>query len=155
MRLAQQRGVVTGLFVKISRDARRIGRKRNAVGDDAVGAHVLAGNHGGAGRHADDILIVRTPIVDSAVGEPVGDRRLRDRAAVASQRVVALLIGGDEKDVASHWIRLPLGNFTFHVFTLSLFPLSAARGWSSPSRLAPRFRKAPDACASAPTRPSK
>ena len=102
MRFAQQRGFVAGLLMKIRRDARRIGRQRNAVGDDAMRAHVLAGDHRRARRHADDILIVRAPIVDSAAREPVGDRRLRDLTAVASERVVALLIGSDKKNVPSH-----------------------------------------------------
>src|SRR5208337_4418228 len=125
-------------------DARRIGRQRDAIGDDAVGAHVLAGYHGGAGRHADHVLIVRAAIVDTAGGEPVGDRSPRYRAAVASERVVALLVGGDKKNVASHGFGSRLENFT----------LSAGRGSLSPSRRARRFRTAPDAAASAPTRPS-
>src|ERR1700722_5517610 len=109
MRLAQQRGVVAGLLMQVRGDARRIGRQSDTVGDDAVSAHVLAGNHGRAGRHADDILIVRAAIVDSAAGEAVGDRRLSDLTAVASERVVALLVGGDEKNVASHLFGLPVG----------------------------------------------
>src|SRR3984957_5593115 len=108
MRLAQQRGVVAGLLMQVRGDARRIGRQSDTVGDDAVSAHVLAGNHGRAGRHADDILIVRAAIVDSAAGEAVGDRRLSDLTAVASERVVALLVGGDEKNVASHCSVSPL-----------------------------------------------
>ena len=109
MRFAQQRGVVAGLFVEVQGDARRIGRESDTIGDDAVSAHVLAGNHGRARRHADDILIVRAAIVDSAAGEPVGDRSLSDLATVASERIVALLVGGDKKNVASHLFGLPVG----------------------------------------------
>src|ERR1700730_3323464 len=102
MRLAEQRGVVAGLLVEVRGDTRRVGRERDTVGDDAVSAHVLAGNHSRAGRHADDILIVRAAIVDSAAGEAVGALSLSDFTAVASEGVVALLIGGDEKNIASH-----------------------------------------------------
>src|SRR5262249_59644501 len=34
--------------------------------------------------------------------EPIGDRRARHRAAVAAERIVALLIGRDEQDLPSH-----------------------------------------------------
>ena len=35
-------------------------------------------------------------------GEAVDDRRAGERAAVAAERVVALLVGGDEQDLAAH-----------------------------------------------------
>src|SRR5580704_13236599 len=107
MRLAQQRGVVTGLLVEVRGDARRVGWESDAVGDDAVSAHVLAGNHRRARRHADDILIVRAAIVDAGVREAVGDWCLCDLTAVASERIVALLVGRDEKNVASHLLFWP------------------------------------------------
>ena len=127
MRLAEQRSMVAGLLMQIRGDARRIGRQRNAVGKDAMGAHVLAGNHRRTRRHAHDILIVRTPIVDAVRREPVRDRRLRNLPAVAPERVVALLIGRDKQNVASH------RNLPFEISYL----VSSAR-CSSPSPLAPQ-----------------
>src|SRR5579862_5050394 len=63
---------------------------------------VLPGEHGRTCRHADGILVVGAPIVDAGACPSVDHRRTRDGAAVASQGVVALLVGGDEQDLASH-----------------------------------------------------
>jgi hypothetical protein len=45
---------------------------------------------------------MRAPVVDAGGGQRVRDRGPRDAPAVASERVVALLVGGDEKNLATH-----------------------------------------------------
>ncbi len=102
--LAEQRGAVAGLLGQVGGDARRVLGQRDAVGHHAVGAHVLAGEHGRARRHAHRVLVVGPPVVDALGGQAVDDRRAGDRAAVAAEAVVALLVGGDEEDVASHGV---------------------------------------------------
>src|SRR5262245_60704398 len=67
-----------------------------------MGAHVLPGEHRRSSRHAHRVLVVRPAVVDALGGEPVRDRRAGDLPAVAAERVVALLAGRDEEDVAAH-----------------------------------------------------
>jgi hypothetical protein len=98
--LADQRGAVT-VLVKVAGDARRVLRQRHAVSVDAVGADVLAGDHRRTRRHADDVLVVGAAVVYPFRGQLVGDRRPRHLTAVALQRVVAHLVGGDQEDVAA------------------------------------------------------
>jgi len=81
---------------------RRSARQRHAVGEYAVSADVLAGDHGRARGHADGVLIVGAAIIEAGGGERIGDRCARDTPAVASERVVTLLVGGDEKNLAAH-----------------------------------------------------
>ena len=102
VRLAEQRGAVAGGVAEVLGDRRRVLGQRHAVGDHAVRAHVLAGEHRRARRHAHRVLVVRALVADAARRQPVDHRRARDRAAVAAQRVVALLVGGDEEDLAAH-----------------------------------------------------
>ncbi len=106
MRLADQRGLVARFVFQILRHARRAFRQRHAVGEDAVGAHILPGEHGRARRHADGVLIVGAGIVDPGPGERVDVRRPAEFVAVAAQRIVTLLVGGDEKYLAAH-VSLP------------------------------------------------
>ena len=100
--LAEQRGAIAGGVLQVRGDAGRVDRQRDTVREHAVCAHVLAGEHRRPGRHAHGVLVVRTPVDDACVGERVDDGCSRDRAAVASERVVALLIGGDEEDLPAH-----------------------------------------------------
>ena len=67
---------------EITRDVRRVGRQRHAVGDDAVRARILSREHRRRARHADDVLHVGPPVVEASDGEPVDDRRPRDVLAV-------------------------------------------------------------------------
>ena len=104
VRLPEQRGAVPGLLGEVRSDARRVVGERHAVGDDAVRAHVLPGDHRRARRHAHRVLVVRAPVVDALRRQPVDDRRARDVVAVAAQRVVALLVGRDEEDLTAHGV---------------------------------------------------
>ena len=87
---------------EVARDARCIRRERDAVHPDSVRTHVLTGEHGAARRHAHHVLRMRAVIDDSPCREGVDHGRARDGTTVASQRVVALLIGGDEENLATH-----------------------------------------------------
>ena len=71
--LAEQRGAVAGFVVEILGDRRRVDRERDPVRHDAVRAHVLARQHGRAGRHAHGVLVVGAPVVD-ALARPGGPR---------------------------------------------------------------------------------
>ena len=102
MRLADERGLVAGLVVQIGGDAGRVVGQRHAVHPDTVGRNILAGDHGCASRHADDVLIVRPGIVDAFAGQTVDRRRAADAVAIASQRIEPHLIGGDEQNFAAH-----------------------------------------------------
>jgi hypothetical protein len=59
MRLAYQRGAIAGFLVEMGRDAWRINWQWHTIREDTMGACILTGDHGCAGRHADDVLIVR------------------------------------------------------------------------------------------------
>src|SRR5581483_12231400 len=102
MRLADESGAVARALAEPCGDARRFSGQRDAVGDHAVGARVLAGQHRRARRCADRVLIVGAAVVDAGGGERVDRGRPRDSAAIASERIVALLVGGDEEDFAPH-----------------------------------------------------
>ncbi len=100
VRLAQQRGPVARCVVEVLRHRRRIDRQGDPVGHHAVRPHVLAREHGRACRHAHRVLVVGPAVVD-ALGRPaVHHRRAGHGAPVAAEAVVALLVGGDEEDVA-------------------------------------------------------
>ena len=82
--------------------------QRHAVHEHAVGARVLAGQDGRAGRHADHRLGVGPVVADPVRGQAVDHRGAGQDAAVAGQGVVALLVGGDQEDLAAHQ-RAPFG----------------------------------------------
>jgi hypothetical protein len=102
VRLADEGGAVAGLLGQVPGDAGGVGGEGDAVGHHAMGAGVLAGEHGAARWHAHGVLVVGPPVDDSGAGEVVDDGGAGDGAAVAAQRVVALLVGGHEQDVAAH-----------------------------------------------------
>jgi hypothetical protein len=96
---AQQGGAVAPVLGQPRRHRRGVGGQGHAVGHHAVGAHVLAGEHGGAGRHADGVLVVGPLVADALGGQAVDHGRAGDAPTVAPEGVVALLVGGDEEDV--------------------------------------------------------
>ena len=116
VRLADEGGAVAGPLREMRGDAGRVGRQRHAVGEHAVRAHVLASQHRRASRHADGVLVVGPPVDDALGRQRVDHRRAGDRAAVAAQGVVALLVGGDEQDLAPHrrqaWLTAAAGPVT-------------------------------------------
>ncbi len=71
--LAEQRRAVARLVVQVLRHGRGVLGERHAVRHDAVGADVLAGQHRGARRHADRVLVVGAAVVDALGGQ--ADRR--------------------------------------------------------------------------------
>ena len=101
VRLADQRGSVSRT-AQVTSDARCVGRQRNAVHPHAVRAHVLAGEHRATRRHAHHVLRMRAVVDDAVAGERIYHGGARDAAAVAAERVVTLLVGGDEENFAAH-----------------------------------------------------
>ena len=101
MRLADDRRAIAGL-VEHGGDRRRVDGERDAVHPHAVGARVLAGDDRRPRRHAHDRLRVGALVPVSGGGERVDDGCAGERATVAAERVEALLIGGDEQDLATH-----------------------------------------------------
>ncbi len=99
--LADERGAVARPAPELARHARRVGWQRDAVGDDAMCLRILAGQHRRARRHAHDVVHVGAAVVHAGAGQGVEHRRAGDPSAVHPQRVVALLVGGDEQDVAA------------------------------------------------------
>src|SRR5262245_27604082 len=92
VRLAEQRSSVPGLLPEVRGDAGRVGGEGHTVRDNAVRADVLAGEHRRTGRHARGVLVVRAFVPNAIRGEPVDDGCARDRASVAPERVVPLLV---------------------------------------------------------------
>ncbi len=103
VRLADQRRAVSGV-VQHGCDRRGIDRQGDAVHPHTVRARMLAGDDGRSRRHAHDRLRVGALVSMALRGESVDHRGARHGAAVAAQRVVALLVGGDEQDLAAHQI---------------------------------------------------
>ena len=100
MRLAEQRGAVAG-GTQHACDVRRGIVELDAVRDDAVRERMLPGEHRRARRHADDVLDMRAPVEHAVAGESVDDRCARERMAGDAERIVSLLIDGDEENVAT------------------------------------------------------
>ena len=63
---------------------------------------ILSGDHGGAGGHADDVLVMRAGIVDAVCGQGVDNGRPRHLLPVHTDGVETHLICRDEKDFAAH-----------------------------------------------------
>ena len=101
MRFAKQRGVIAVLLQPVG-DSRCFFRQTHAVHPDAVTAYVLPGNDRRARWHADNVLIVRSAVVDAGARQSIEHRGACHNAAVATQRVVTHLIGGDQQDLATH-----------------------------------------------------
>src|SRR5579864_7206679 len=85
MRLTDQRSSISGLFLQVARDARRVDWQRHPVHPYAMRRDVLSGDHRRARRHADDILAMRSRITDSITGPAVDDRGAGNLATVASE----------------------------------------------------------------------
>ena len=101
MRFADKRGLITGA-TQVAGNARRIFGQRYAVHPHAVRADMLPGDHRAARRHAHNILWMRAIKCDARSAESIDVWCARDRATVATERVVALLIGSDEQNFAAH-----------------------------------------------------
>ena len=99
--LADERGAVAGV-VQGAGDAGRFIGKGHAVHPHSVRRHVLPGDHGGARRHAHHALRMCARVVDAVGGQPIDGGCASHRAAVAAERIEALLIGGDEQNLATH-----------------------------------------------------
>ena len=63
---------------------------------------MLAGKHGAARWHAHNILRMRTIKCDAVFAQCINCWRTSNQSAVATKCVVALLVGGDEKNLAAH-----------------------------------------------------
>src|ERR1035441_2290972 len=111
--LAQQRGVIAAVVAEVGGYAGSVDRQRYAIGDHSVGTRVLTGENGRPGRHADGVLVVGPLVVHATGGQGVDDRRAGHGSAVAAERVIPLLITGDEQDVAGHGSFLQLGSRTY------------------------------------------
>ncbi len=95
MRFADQRCRVTGT-AQVAGNARCIFWQRNAVHPYAMRADMLTSDHRAARWHAHDILWVRAIKSDTCFAERINIWRACDRAAVAAERIVTLLVGGDK-----------------------------------------------------------
>src|ERR1700722_1327981 len=102
VRLSYEGRSVPGGLVQVARYRRSVCGQGDAVGDHSVGPYVLAGDHRGACGHAHGVLVV-CPVVDDAVcSERIYNRGACDRATGAAERVMALLVRGDEQDLSAH-----------------------------------------------------
>src|SRR5437764_5609661 len=103
MRLADERSAVTRVVQHLG-DGRRVDRKGNAVHPHAVRAGMLAGEDRRSRRHAHDRLRNGALVADALCREAVDHRCAGERSTVAPERVVPLLVGGDEQDLAAHQV---------------------------------------------------
>ena len=101
--LAQQPGPIA-MTLQMMGKGFLILRQRDTVHPHAVRTHVLTGDHGRARGHADHILVVGSPVVDTTRRQPINGRCPGDLATVAAERVVAHLVSGDKEDVALHGV---------------------------------------------------
>ena len=102
MRLADQRRAIILFLMQQACNGRRIDRQGHAVHPHAVGRDVLAGDHGGARRHADHVLRVAAGVVDAGLRQRVDRRCAGDFLSVGADGIEAHLVGGDEKNLAAH-----------------------------------------------------
>ncbi len=65
---------------------------------------MLAREHGAARRHAHHVLRVRSVEHDAVRRQTIDDRSACHPTTVAAERVVSLLIGGDEQDLSTHYV---------------------------------------------------
>lgn len=63
---------------------------------------MLSSEHRASRGHANNILGMRTVIGNAAGAQRVNRGGARNHSAVATKRVVTLLIGGDEQNLATH-----------------------------------------------------
>ncbi len=133
VRLADDGGAVAGVVQHLGHRRRRLGQ-RHTVHPHPVGARVLAGQHGGARRHAHHALRMGAAVVDALRRQAVDHRCARQCAAVAAERVVTLLVGGDEQDLAAHQCvpSVPVSFAPVSCMPLSIWRLSSSRALAVP-----------------------
>ena len=105
MRLADQRRPVAIIGQQL-RDVRCVLRQRNAVRRDPMAADRLAGQNSGTRWHADRALIAGLGVIQARGGQGVDIRGPGERAAIATQSIETLLVGGDQKYIARHGLIL-------------------------------------------------
>ena len=125
MCFANERGCVTSA-TQVGCNTRRIFWKRNAVHPHTVSAYMLSGEHGASRWHAHHVLWMCAIKGNSGATESINNWCACDGAAVASECVVTLLIGGDEKNFATHYLPSNIS------FTLAM-PIEAAPAIGSAS----------------------
>jgi len=107
-------------------DGRHIGRKDTAVGQEAVLARCLAGDHRGAAGHADRVVAVAAVKVDPARRQRVDVRGLHHWVAVAAETKRLHLVNAEDEEVGGvfhliygllpeTWRRLPIRSETFEL----------------------------------------
>ena len=92
-----------------------------------MSADVLPGDHRAARRHAHDVLRMRAIKSDAIAAQRINVWCSRDCATVATQGVIALLVGCDEKNLASHCYLPSNISFTFAKPTPAAPPIGSAR----------------------------
>src|SRR2546423_11864478 len=97
----QCRAIATHI-VQIGGHTRSISRQWHPIGPDAMCAYQLPSEQRGSARHADNVLIMGTSIVNARSGQIVHDRSASNLASITTKRIIALLIGSNEEDFASH-----------------------------------------------------
>ena len=121
VRLADQGGAIAGV-VQFRGHRRGVDRQRDPVHPHAVGRRMLAGDHRRARRHAHHRLGRRPLVSVAGCGQPVDHRGARQRTTIAAEGVVALLIGGDEENLAAHH----LSSSTFIAGGVSIWRFSSS-----------------------------
>ena len=99
--LSDQRGAVASV-VQHARHGGSVDRQGDPVHPYSVSAWVLAGDDRRPRWHAHHRLRMGSLVAIPPRGQPVDYGSASQRAAVASERVVTLLITGDEQDLAAH-----------------------------------------------------
>ena len=95
MRLAQQRRAIP-VLAQICRQIGCVLGQRDAVRCYAMAADILPGQNGRACGHADGVLVARLTVIQPVRRQAVDGRRPRHLAARAAQRIMALLVRGDQ-----------------------------------------------------------
>ena len=101
VRLAEQ-GCPVAMLLEVVCDSVAILRHADAVHPDSVGANMLTGYDRCPGRHADNIVVVCTTIVDALGCEFINVGCSGHDATVTAQSIVAHLVCCNEQDVSFH-----------------------------------------------------
>ena len=99
--LADERGLDTCVMEDLG-DRWGIDREGYAIHPHPMGGRVLAGDDRRPRRHAHHRLRHRSLVADALGGESISHWGASHLAPIASEGVVALLVGGDEQDLAGH-----------------------------------------------------
>ena len=104
MGLPDKRSAIT-VVIQIACDRGVALGQRIPIAIHAVARHVLARHDAGTSRHASNILVVGAVVSNAFVRQAVDYRRSCHLAAIATQPIVTLFIGGYEENLPVQAIR--------------------------------------------------